>query len=58
MGNKLIEKVDQTIEKVCECLNDRIERNVNAREISEMTNALASLISARANAITFYSRTN
>ena len=47
---KLIKEVDQTIETLCECIKGGVKNNLNSREISKMTNALAALITARANA--------
>mgnify|MGYP006894184663 CR=1 FL=1 len=50
MDEKLIKEVDQTIETLCECIKGGVKNNLNSREISKMTNALAALITARANA--------
>ncbi len=50
MNENLIKEVDQTIETLCECIKGRVKNNLNSREISKMTNALAALITARANA--------
>lgn len=52
MDKNLIEKVDQTIEAVCKCIESGAGSIVYAEEISELANALASLITARANAAT------
>lgn len=50
MNEKLIKEVDQTIETLCKCIKGGVKNNLNNREISKMTNALALLITARANA--------
>ena len=50
MNENLIKEVDQTIKTLCKCIKGRVKNNLNSREISEMTNALAALITARANA--------
>lgn len=51
MNENLIKAVDQTIETLCKCIKGGVKNNLNSREISKMTNALAALITARANAI-------
>lgn len=53
MDENLIKEVDQIIEATCKCIKTKIKRNINDKEISEMTNALAALITARANAATY-----
>ena len=53
MDKNLIKKVDQTIEAICKCIKDKTDHMANAGEISVMTNALAALITARANATTY-----
>lgn len=50
MNENLIKEVDQTIETLCKCIKGGVKNNLNSREISKMTNALAALIAARANA--------
>ncbi len=50
MNENLIKEVDQTIETLCKGIKDGVKNNFNSREISEMINALAILITARANA--------
>ena len=49
MNENLIKGVDQTIEALFKYIKGRTDHNVSGKEISEMTNALAALITARAN---------
>lgn len=50
MNENLFKEVDQTIEALCKCIKGRTDHYTSGKEISEMTNALAALITARANA--------
>lgn len=50
MDEKIIEKVDQTIEAVCKYIQNETDNHVDVGGLPEMTNALAALITARANA--------
>ena len=58
MNQNLIEKIDQTIEVLCERAESKAKYFADTKEVSEITNALAALITARANVTTYENRMN
>lgn len=48
MKNKIFEKVDGTIESICDYIQEEVKMDVPEGNISDMVKALAELISARA----------
>jgi hypothetical protein len=58
MNENLFKEVDQTIEALCKCIKGRTDHYASGKEISEMTNALAALVTARANVTIVKNRVN
>ena len=59
MNENLIKEIDQTIEEICKCIKKNTNENAaDIGKISEIANALAALVTARANSVCYKNSAN